>query len=98
LQRSEQQTERIAMLVWNIIIGVIAGFMAKDHKRGQEPAGYWLYCLIGVVGAFLGVQAAEWAGWTRNGQPLSFAAAIIGASLLLSLFNVARRLRTRGQG
>ena len=77
---------------------VMAGFMAKDYKPGMEPTGFWLTSLIGVIGAFLGVQIGLWAGWYRSGDALGFAAAIIGASLLLSIFNTVRRVRARGRG
>jgi uncharacterized membrane protein YeaQ/YmgE (transglycosylase-associated protein family) len=81
-------------LIWTVIIGFVAGLMAKDVRRGQEPSGFWLTGVVGVVGAILGSYVAQWAGWSRGGPALGFVAAIIGASIALTAFNMVMRRRT----
>lgn len=80
-------------LIWTIIIGLVVGMMGKELRPGQEPSGFWLTALLGIVGAVLISTAGSWLGLYRPGQPLSFVAAVIGASTFVLLFNTVRRMR-----
>ncbi len=81
--------------IWTTVIGIIAGLMAQDHARGNEALSYWFPALLGVLGATAGYLLAGWAGWARSGQALGYGAAVIGASIVLTALNTARRLRER---
>lgn len=82
-------------MIWTVIIGVLAGLMAADYSRGRAPSGFALRCVLGVVGAVLGSLVGEWAGYYRSGEALGFVMAVIGASLLLTVFNAVVRVRAR---
>jgi uncharacterized membrane protein YeaQ/YmgE (transglycosylase-associated protein family) len=82
-------------MIWTVIIGVLAGLMAMDFSRGKAPSGSFVTCALGVVGAVLGSLVGEWAGWYRGGSALSYVMAVIGASLLLTVYNTVRRGRAR---
>lgn len=82
-------------MIWTVIIGVLAGLMAGDFSRGKAPSGFALRCVLGVVGAVLGSLVGEWAGFYRSGDALGFVMAVIGASLVLTVFNTVGRVRAR---
>ena len=53
-------------IVWVIIIGLVAGFIAKLLSPGpNNPSGFILTAVLGVVGAFLELAVPE---CVRNGQ------------------------------
>jgi uncharacterized membrane protein YeaQ/YmgE (transglycosylase-associated protein family) len=46
-------------IVWTIIIGFVAGVVAKlIHSGPNEPAGFILTTLLGIVGAFVATYLA----------------------------------------
>jgi uncharacterized membrane protein YeaQ/YmgE (transglycosylase-associated protein family) len=76
--------DEMSILAW-IVVGIIAGFLAKSVLPGKAPGGITGDLIIGVVGAVLG-------GWIMNtfgsagvsGINLwSIFVAFVGASVLL---------------
>ena len=70
-----------------IILGLLAGFIAKALLPGDDPGGIIITTLIGVAGAFLGGLIAKALGF---GDPIdeffdlsTWVAAIIGSVILL---------------
>jgi uncharacterized membrane protein YeaQ/YmgE (transglycosylase-associated protein family) len=84
-----------AMIAW-IIVGLVAGAIAKLLMPGRDPGGAAAAMLLGSGGALLGgsIGRLVW-GTTRAGDWNSFASAIIGAILLLVLYRLilGRHLR-----
>ena len=81
-----------------IILGAIAGAIAKALLPGDDPGGFIITTIIGVVGALLGGFLA---GALFDADPLdeffdisSWLTAIVGAILLLVVYRVATRGRT----
>ena len=81
-----------------IILGLLAGIIAKALIPGDDPGGFIITTIIGVVGALLGgfLAAALF-----DADPLdeffdisSWLTAIVGAALLLVVYRVATRGRT----
>jgi len=86
-----------ALLFW-IIVGLIAGALAKLIMPGDDPGGIVVTIIIGIVGALLGgfllslVGIGGGAG--RGGFIFSIIAGIVGAVILLAIYRaVAPRLR-----
>ena len=78
-------------LTW-IIIGLIAGAIAKAITPGRDPGGCLITIVLGVAGALLAGFLGQQLGWYRPGEGAGFLAAIVGAVLLLILYRlVARR-------
>jgi uncharacterized membrane protein YeaQ/YmgE (transglycosylase-associated protein family) len=87
----------MALLFW-IIVGLIAGALAKLVMPGDDPGGVIVTIIIGIVGAILGgfilslIGIGGGAG--GNGFILSIIAGIIGAVILLAIYRVvAPKLR-----
>jgi uncharacterized membrane protein YeaQ/YmgE (transglycosylase-associated protein family) len=81
-------------ILWIILIGFIAGIVARMLSPGpNNPTGFILTTVVGVVGAFLATFLGQMIGWYRADQGAGFIGAIVGALLTLFIWN---RLVARG--
>ncbi|HSE83443.1 MAG TPA: GlsB/YeaQ/YmgE family stress response membrane protein [Thermodesulfobacteriota bacterium] len=86
----------MGILAW-IILGLIAGAIAKLILPGKDPGGIIVTILIGIVGALLGGFIATQLGFgTVDGLDIgSIIIAIVGAIILLLIYRmVVGRRRT----
>ncbi|WP_129793425.1 GlsB/YeaQ/YmgE family stress response membrane protein [Sphingosinicella sp. CPCC 101087] len=78
-------------LAW-IIIGLIAGAIAKFLTPGRDPGGCLVTMVIGIAGAVLAGFLGQAVGWYSPGEGAGFLAAIVGAVIILLLYRlIARR-------
>ena len=76
-------------IIWTIIIGFIVGVIAKFIMPGEnEPKGFILTTILGIVGAFVATYLGQAVGWYRGGDVAGFIASIIGAVILLFLYGL----------
>ena len=85
-----------ALLFW-IIVGLIAGALAKFALPGDDPGGIIVTIIIGIVGAILGGWLLSLlgigAGARSGGWIFSIIAGVIGAVILLGIYRlVANRV------
>ena len=82
----------MGIVAW-IVLGLIAGAIAKALMPGKDPGGLIVTILIGIVGAFVGGALANAImGTGLNGfSLLSVLLAIVGAMLLLWLYRLTTR-------
>ena len=82
-------------IIWTIIIGFIAGVIAKFIVPGDnEPAGFVLTTILGIVGAFVGTYLGQGLGWYRPGEGAGLVGAVVGAIIVLFAYGlVAGRSR-----
>lgn len=81
-------------LIWTIIIGFVAGVIAKFIMPGRnEPSGFILTTLLGIAGAFVAGFLGQSLGWYRAGEGAGLIGSIVGAIILLAVWNmvVSRR-------
>lgn len=83
-------------IIWTIIIGFVAGIVAKLIMPGpNEPSGFILTTLLGIGGAFLATYLGQAVGWYRADEGAGFIGAIVGAILVLVIWGfIARRRET----
>lgn len=83
-------------IIWTIIVGLIAGVIAKFTMPGDnEPSGFILTTILGIVGAFVATYLGHSLGWYRPGEGAGFVAAIVGSVVVLLVYGlVAGRRRT----
>jgi uncharacterized membrane protein YeaQ/YmgE (transglycosylase-associated protein family) len=79
----------VVYLVWQIVIGILAGFLAGKIMRGRG-FGILIDLLLGVVGSILGGFLFGILGLYSTGLVGQLVVATVGAMLLLYLI---RRLR-----
>ena len=75
------------ILIW-IIFGLVVGVVAKFLMPGNDPGGAVLTIIIGIVGALLGGWIGRAAGIYREGEPVGFIMAVVGAIVLLLLYRL----------
>jgi uncharacterized membrane protein YeaQ/YmgE (transglycosylase-associated protein family) len=74
-------------IAW-IIIGAIAGAIAKAIMPGRDPGGCIVTILLGIAGAVLAGWLGNMLGWYKAGQGAGFIAAIVGAILILFIWRL----------
>ncbi len=82
-----------AIIAW-IIIGAIAGALAKLIMPGDDPGGIIVTILIGIAGAFVGGFLAGLIGLGGGGWIWSILVATIGAIILLAIYRAVAGGRT----
>ena len=82
-------------IIWTIIIGFIAGVIAKFLMPGpNEPSGFILTTILGIVGAFLATFLGQAVGWCRAGEGAGLIGAVVGAIIVLAIWGAIARRRT----
>ncbi len=83
-------------IIWTIIIGFLAGVIAKFIMPGKnEPSGFIMTTLLGIVGAFLATWLGQALGWYRPGEGAGFIGAIVGAIIVLAIWGMIAGRRDR---
>ncbi|MDQ1379591.1 MAG: hypothetical protein QOG65_3039 [Actinomycetota bacterium] len=85
----------IGFIIGLIIVGLIAGFLARALLPGRDPMSVGATLVLGILGSFLG----GFLGWALFGkdldqgaiQPSGILGSIVGALVLLWLYRAATR-------
>jgi uncharacterized membrane protein YeaQ/YmgE (transglycosylase-associated protein family) len=81
-------------IIWTIIIGFIAGVIAKFLMPGSsnEPSGFILTTILGIVGAVVASYLGQALGWYAPGEGAGIIGAVVGAIIVLSVWGfIAKR-------
>ena len=74
-------------IIWTIIIGFIAGVIAKFITPGKnEPSGFILTTILGIVGAFVATYLGQAIGWYRADEGAGLIGAVVGAVIILLIW------------
>ncbi len=74
-------------ILWTILIGFIAGVIAKVLMPGKnEPSGFVLTTILGIVGAFVATYLGQALGWYRADQGAGLIGAVVGAVIVLAIW------------
>ena len=87
----------IGFLLSMLIIGIIAGFLARLLVPGRDPMGFWATVLLGVIGSFVG----GFLGYLIFGhdldegalQPAGIIGSVIGAIIVLLIWRQIAKSR-----
>jgi uncharacterized membrane protein YeaQ/YmgE (transglycosylase-associated protein family) len=82
-------------ILWTIIIGFVAGVIAKFIMPGDnEPSGFILTTILGIIGAFVATYLGQAMGWYGPGEGAGLIGAVVGAIIVLVVYGmVAGRSR-----
>jgi uncharacterized membrane protein YeaQ/YmgE (transglycosylase-associated protein family) len=87
--------ERCMGIIWTIIIGFVAGVIAKWISPGpNEPKGFILTSILGIVGAFAATFLGQSIGWYKAGEGAGLIGAVIGAVILLAVWSLLSKKTT----
>ena len=81
-------------ILWWLIIGVIAGALARLLVPGEDPMSIWMTALLGIAGSFVGGFLGNLIWRPAAGSmfhPGGLIASVIGAIVLLLLYRMLRR-------
>jgi uncharacterized membrane protein YeaQ/YmgE (transglycosylase-associated protein family) len=78
-------------MIGTLVIGLIAGIVAKFLMPGKDPGGFIITMLLGVAGAFVATYLGQAIGWYQAGQGAGFIGAVVGAIILLVIYRLVRR-------
>ena len=74
-------------IIWTILIGFIAGVIAKLVTPGRnEPSGFILTTVLGIVGAFLATWLGQALGWYGPEEGAGLIGAVVGAIIVLVIW------------
>lgn len=74
-------------IIWTVIVGAIVGAIAKFIMPGEnEPKGFVLTAILGIVGALLAGYVGQYIGWYSAGQGAGWIASVLGAIVVLLIY------------
>ena len=82
-------------IIWTIIIGFLAGVIAKFIMPGSnEPSGFIMTTILGIVGAVVANFMGQALGWYRVGEGAGLIGAVVGALIVLFVWGIISNRRT----
>jgi uncharacterized membrane protein YeaQ/YmgE (transglycosylase-associated protein family) len=80
----------VMWIIGTIIIGLLAGIVAKLLMPGRDPGGFIITTLLGIAGAFLATWLGRQIGWYGPEDAAGFLGAVVGAVIILVLHRLIR--------
>ena len=77
-------------LLWEALIGLIVGAVAKFLMPGKDPGGIFITMGIGIVGSLVATYLGQAIGWYQPGQSAGFIMSVAGSVLLLFLYRLIK--------
>jgi uncharacterized membrane protein YeaQ/YmgE (transglycosylase-associated protein family) len=83
-------------ILLTIVIGFVAGVIAKFLMPGSnEPSGFVLTTILGIIGAFVATYLGQAIGWYRAGEGAGLIGAVVGALIVLLIWGMIASRRAR---
>lgn len=88
----------LGFIIYLLVIGVVAGYLARLLVPGKDPMGFWATVLLGIVGSFVG----GFLGYIVTGEDFDEGAiqasgifgSLIGAIIALLIYRAIARRET----
>jgi len=77
-------------LLWELLIGLIIGALAKFLMPGKDPGGIFITMAIGIAGSIGATFLGQMVGWYRQGQSAGFIMSVLGAVLILWIYRLIK--------
>ncbi len=75
-------------LIWEILIGLIVGALAKLVMPGKDPGGMLVTIIIGIAGSIGATFLGQLVGWYKPGESAGFIMSVVGAVLILGIYRL----------
>lgn len=73
-------------MLWTIVIGLVAGVLAKLLMPGKDPGGIIITILLGIAGSVVANFLGSLVGFYQQGERAGMIASIVGAVLILAIY------------
>jgi uncharacterized membrane protein YeaQ/YmgE (transglycosylase-associated protein family) len=80
--------------LWEALIGLVVGAVAKLLMPGKDPGGFLVTMVLGILGSLLASSLGRAVGWYQAGQSAGFIMSVVGAMALLAIYHFFRRTRS----
>lgn len=77
-------------LIGAIVIGFLAGLIARAIKPGDDQMGFIMTAVLGIAGSLLATYGGQLLHLYPQGSKASFIASVIGAIIILFLYGLLR--------
>ncbi|MBW8832967.1 MAG: GlsB/YeaQ/YmgE family stress response membrane protein [Burkholderiales bacterium] len=77
-------------ILWTILIGFLAGLVAKMLTPGRDPSGFFITAAIGIAGSIAATYSGHALGWYKAGESAGFVGGVLGAIVLLLIYHLVR--------
>jgi uncharacterized membrane protein YeaQ/YmgE (transglycosylase-associated protein family) len=74
-----------------VFVGLIVGLIARAVKPGDDKMGWIMTIVLGILGSVAAGYVGRAAGMYQPGQPAGWIASVIGAIVLLVIYDMVRR-------
>ena len=78
-------------IIWTILIGLVAGAVAKLLMPGKDPGGLFITILLGIGGALVATYLGRLIGWYGEGESAGLIAAVVGAVIILAIYRLMKK-------
>jgi len=78
-------------IIWTILIGFVAGLLARAIKPGNNSMGFILTAVIGIAGSLIATYLGQFLHLYTAGQTSGFIASVIGAIVLLFVWSLVEK-------
>jgi len=75
-------------IVWTILIGFVAGLIARAITPGPGPSGFFITSALGIAGSIAATYGGHALGFYKAGETAGFIGAIVGAIVLLVAYHM----------
>ncbi len=76
------------VIIGTLIVGLVAGVIAKLLMPGKDPGGCIITILLGIAGAFIATYLGKFLGIYQPGETAGFIGAVIGSLIILWLYRI----------
>jgi len=73
-------------VLWTILIGLVAGVLAKLLMPGKDPGGIIITMLLGIAGSVVANFLGSLVGFYQQGERAGLLASVVGAVLILAVY------------
>jgi uncharacterized membrane protein YeaQ/YmgE (transglycosylase-associated protein family) len=77
--------------IGTLIVGLVVGLIARAIKPGDDKMGIIMTIILGIAGSLIAGYVGRAAGWYQPGQGAGWIASVIGAIVLLVVYEFVRK-------
>ncbi|MES2188023.1 MAG: GlsB/YeaQ/YmgE family stress response membrane protein [Pseudomonadota bacterium] len=78
-------------IVWTILIGFVAGLVARAILPGKQALGFIMTTILGIAGSLLAGYVGQALGWYTAGEGAGFVGSVVGAIVVLVIYGMVAR-------